>query len=121
MQPHRYQTGICSLSPSSQLSVGRQEGNLLLQLREPVHNDNSSTYHLRRVPVYISLVPWLSALQAVGLVRWNVNRKLVLATHIISVKHAKNYNLEFYLSFSLPVAILFLVAGIDALVNVGHD
>ena len=39
------------------------------------------------LPYYIPLVPWLPALQAVGLGRQNMNRKLVLATHIISVKH----------------------------------
>ena len=31
-----------------------------------------------------------------------------------------NYTQELYLSFSLPVAILFLVAGVDALIDVGH-
>ena len=42
---------------------------------------------MNSIPVYIPLVPWLSALQAIGLGRRNVNRKFVLATHIISVEH----------------------------------
>ena len=34
-------------------------------------------------------MPWLSALQAIGLGRRNVNKKLGLATHIASVKHGE--------------------------------
>ena len=34
-------------------------------------------------------MPWLSALQANGLGRLNINRKFVLTTHIISVKHGR--------------------------------
>ena len=41
-------------------------------------------------PFHIPLLPWLSALQAVGLGIRNINRKLVLATHIVFVKYAWN-------------------------------
>ena len=50
--------------------------------------DRNNVGFVSQLPVYIPLVPWLSALQAVGLGRRNVNRKLVHETPIISVKHA---------------------------------
>ena len=51
-------------------------------------------------------MPWLSALQAVGLVRRNINRKLGLATHIISVMHAPHsaFDGKFHLA-----SLLFLI------------
>ena len=52
--------------------------------------DKNNVGFVNKLPVCIALVPWLSALQAVGLVRRNINRKLGLATHIISVKHDPN-------------------------------
>ena len=45
---------------------------------------------VNQLHVDIPLVPWLSALQVIGLDRRNINRRLVLATHIISVKHVSH-------------------------------
>ena len=42
--------------------------------------DRNNVGFVNQLHVDIPLVPWLSALQAVGLGRRNVNRKLVLAT-----------------------------------------
>ena len=50
--------------------------------------DRNNVGFENQLPVYIPLVPWLSALPAIGLGRRNKNRMLVLRTHIISVKHA---------------------------------
>ena len=55
-----------------------REGNIL---------DRNNVDSVNCLPVYFLLAPRLSALQAVGVGRRNINRKLVLATHIISVKH----------------------------------
>ena len=43
---------------------------------------------VNQLPVHIPPLPWLSALQAVGLGSRNINRKSFLAIHIISVKYA---------------------------------
>ena len=52
--------------------------------------DRNNVGFVNQLHVYIPLVPWLSALQVIGLGRQNVNRMLVLATHIISVKHVSH-------------------------------
>ena len=51
--------------------------------------DRNNVGFVNKLTVYIPTVPWLSALQAVGLGRRNVSRKFVLTTHIISVKHGR--------------------------------
>ena len=53
--------------------------------------DKNNVGFVNKHPVNIPLVSWLSALHAVGLDWQNINRRLVLAMHIISVKHADGW------------------------------
>ena len=57
-------------------------------------------------------MPWLTALQAVGLSRRNVNRKLILATHIISINHGSNKP-QPHATTSLPAFISKVPLGIQ--------
>ena len=90
---------ICSRMPAKAPHIGWDRGLIglptiiwmaFIHLRRPFRHsiiilDSNNVGFMNELPVHIPPLPWLSVLQAVGLGGRNIERKLGLATHIISL------------------------------------